>query len=785
MIDPNAVSTIRVGELSPEPFSLTDNVPHEVGTELKRGTIEDLATFISAFIGSTDGVGFRAISVTDGQTLPTTTQQEFILVGKGTYYNVVGGSTIICTEELNAIVSNGSYWFIGVEIPINVELAGITQFIRDGFINTTPSEDAVYEALVLKANIADSENIANKQNDLTPDGTGTKYPTVDAVNTKVSNIDNTSDANKPVSTATQTALNLKENTANKNVANGYAGLGADGKLISSQLPSITISDTFVVGTQDAMLALVAETGDVAVRTDLNKSYILKGTDPTLLADWQELLTPTSAVTTVFGRAGAITAQTGDYTTAQVTETTNKKYQTDVQALYNDATSSIQTQLNGKQPSGSYATGTGTANGTNTGDNAVNTLYSGLVSNATHTGDATGATALTVKGINGTLLSSLATGILKNTTTTGVPSIAVAADFPTLNQNTTGTASNITGVYGGSITSSQVTTGLGFTPQAALTNPITGTGTTGYLPKFTSAGVIGNSIMSESGTTISIEGISPTLRLNDSTNSGAVVDLKAVADGTDVAHMALFTRNTGTPTEKMRILANGNVLIGTTTDIDGVTKLQVNGSGYFASSITANGNSVINGVAGGDVLYLQKATGANLALSGATGTTNKISLQASNTTNPNLDIYVGGSIRQSISNSGVVNITNLSGDGTRTVVADASGNLSTSAPIDSRPYKVYTALLSQSGTNAPTAIVLENTLGGIITWARGAIGVYTGTLTGVFTTNKTAILISAIGNHLASSNWSSVNEITVRTYDTAGGSSDNRLFDNTIEIRVYN
>ena len=218
MIDPNAVSTIRVGELSPEPFSLTDNVPHEVGTELKRGTIEDLATFISAFIGSTDGVGFRAISVTDGQTLPTTTQQEFILVGKGTYYNVVGGSTIICTEELNAIVSNGSYWFIGVEIPINVELAGITQFIRDGFINTTPSEDTVHEALALKSNVADSENIANKQNNLTPDGTGTKYPTVDAVNTKVSNIDNTSDINKPISTAQQTALNLKENAFSKNTA---------------------------------------------------------------------------------------------------------------------------------------------------------------------------------------------------------------------------------------------------------------------------------------------------------------------------------------------------------------------------------------------------------------------------------------------------------------------------------------------------------------------------------------------------------------------------------------
>jgi hypothetical protein len=38
---------------------------------------------------------------------------------------------------------------------------------------------------------------------------------------------------------------------------------------------------------------------------------------------------------------------------------------------------------------------GAHSGTNTGDNAVNSLYSGLVSNATHTGDVTGDTALTI------------------------------------------------------------------------------------------------------------------------------------------------------------------------------------------------------------------------------------------------------------------------------------------------------------------------------------------------------------------------------------------------------
>lgn len=66
-----------------------------------------------------------------------------------------------------------------------------------------------------------------------------------------------------------------------------------------------------------------------------------------------------------------------------------------------------------------------------------------VTNATHTGDATGATALTVVAINGTNMAALGTGILKNTTGTGVPSIAVAGDFPTLNQSTTGSAATLT------------------------------------------------------------------------------------------------------------------------------------------------------------------------------------------------------------------------------------------------------------------------------------------------------------------------------------------------------
>lgn len=82
-------------------------------------------------------------------------------------------------------------------------------------------------------------------------------------------------------------------------------LDASGKLATSTLPSIAITDTFVVANQTAMLALTAQTGDVAIRTDLSKTFILSGTNATLLADWKELSTPTDAVTSVNGLTGAV------------------------------------------------------------------------------------------------------------------------------------------------------------------------------------------------------------------------------------------------------------------------------------------------------------------------------------------------------------------------------------------------------------------------------------------------------------------------------------------------
>jgi hypothetical protein len=96
-------------------------------------------------------------------------------------------------------------------------------------------------------------------------------------------------------------------------------------------------------------------------------------------------------------------------------------------------------LSGSATPNLAVTGTSTISGTNTGDQTIS-----ITGDVTAAGSQNTLTA-TVTKINGQALATLATGILKNTTSTGVPSIAVAADFPTLNQNTTGNAATATNV----------------------------------------------------------------------------------------------------------------------------------------------------------------------------------------------------------------------------------------------------------------------------------------------------------------------------------------------------
>lgn len=177
-------------------------------------------------------------------------------------------------------------------------------------------------------------------------------------------------------------------TLQKDAVNGLATLDGIGKVPTSQLPALAITDTFVVASQLAMLAVVAQTGDVAVRTDLNKSFILQGIDPTNILHWIELLTPTDTVLSVNGNIGAVTL-----TTTDISEGTNK-YFTD---LTGDVTSwgNITAIANGAISNAMLANGAvANLSGTNTGDQNLSS-YATLIGAETLTNkritERTGAT----------------------------------------------------------------------------------------------------------------------------------------------------------------------------------------------------------------------------------------------------------------------------------------------------------------------------------------------------------------------------------------------------------
>lgn len=91
----------------------------------------------------------------------------------------------------------------------------------------------------------------------------------------------------------------------------------DGKISAAVLPSIATSDSFPVASEAAMLALAANKGDIAIRSDVNKTFVLSAEPATTLANWLEMLTPGAAVASFAGRTGTVTPTAGDYTFAMI------------------------------------------------------------------------------------------------------------------------------------------------------------------------------------------------------------------------------------------------------------------------------------------------------------------------------------------------------------------------------------------------------------------------------------------------------------------------------------
>ncbi|NDE09321.1 MAG: hypothetical protein EBZ95_01975 [Chitinophagia bacterium] len=203
----------------------------------------------------------------------------------------------------------------------------------------------------------------------------------------------------------------KIDASQKAANNGVATLGNDGKIPSNQIPAVSFQSANVLSSQAAMLGLSnAQVGSIAIRTDNNNNYVLSALPATNLSNWIQLATPNS-VTSVNGYAGPNVT----LTTIDVAEGTNKYY-TDsrVRAALSASSPLVMNASNGNisMPFAS-ASANGYLKATDfaTFNNKQNTLSAGIDYLAP----------------NG--------------------SAANLTNFPTLNQNTTGTAANVSGTVG--------------------------------------------------------------------------------------------------------------------------------------------------------------------------------------------------------------------------------------------------------------------------------------------------------------------------------------------------
>lgn len=105
-------------------------------------------------------------------------------------------------------------------------------------------------------------------------------------------------------TGLQPALDARVLSSTVGQPSGVASLGSDGKIPPDQIPSLAIDETFVVASEAAMLALTAQQGDVARRTDTGQTFILQTEPASTLANWVQI-SATTSVSSVNGEIGDV------------------------------------------------------------------------------------------------------------------------------------------------------------------------------------------------------------------------------------------------------------------------------------------------------------------------------------------------------------------------------------------------------------------------------------------------------------------------------------------------
>jgi len=149
--------------------------------------------------------------------------------------------------------------------------------------------------------------------------------------------------------------------------------------------------------------------------------------------------------------------------------------------------------------------------------------------------------------------------------------------------------------------------------STLTNPVTGTGTSNYVPKFTGSTTIGNSAITDDGTTVTLvsralsgtsatfSGTNLTLNNTSATGSDPLITIQSLGGGNPrlkflgqagvinrgSAADSLFFGETG-DSGSYSFRGSGGLEVGYSA-IQGAYKLDVNGTGRFTGALTGGGN----------------------------------------------------------------------------------------------------------------------------------------------------------------------------------------------------
>ena len=230
--------------------------------------------------------------------------------------------------------------------------------------------------------------------------------------------------NLATATTSTDAINKDYVDSKVGANNGIASLDSAGKVPTSQLPAVAIAETYVVNSQAAMLALPSDVGEIAIRTDVSKSFILTASPASTLGNWQELLT-SDAVTSVDGQTGNVSLAstyvnvTGDTMSGALAMGTNKI--TGLGTPTNSADAATKNYVDTAVIAPSNLTGVITSVGATTSIASQTGTGSTFVVQDSPTLTTPNIGVATATSINGTTIPSTATLVTTGDTTLLVPS----------------------------------------------------------------------------------------------------------------------------------------------------------------------------------------------------------------------------------------------------------------------------------------------------------------------------------------------------------------------------